>query len=105
MSSPLSTEDGDVRSISWNRLNTLILVIANHFALFPQIFERLQQRADPKVLEEQQQAVNERIHAIYRKAQNRLGELVWLHFPLILFPYSYPFPLLNYCIEAKDKLI
>ncbi|KAB8231032.1 SAM complex subunit SAM50 [Aspergillus alliaceus] len=51
MSSPLSAEDED-------------------------IFERLQQRADPKVLEEQQQAVNERIHAIYQKAQTRLGELI-----------------------------
>ncbi|KAL4787523.1 surface antigen-domain-containing protein [Aspergillus varians] len=51
MSSPLSAEDGD-------------------------IFERLQQPADPKVLEEQQQAVNERLHAIYQKAQNRLGELI-----------------------------
>jgi hypothetical protein len=37
----------------------------------------LQQRADPKVLEEQQQAVNERMQAIYQKAQNRLAELVW----------------------------
>ncbi|KAL4877267.1 surface antigen-domain-containing protein [Aspergillus karnatakaensis] len=51
MSSPLSAEDGD-------------------------IFERLQQPADPKVLEEQQQAVNERLHAIYQKAQARLGELI-----------------------------
>ncbi|KAL2832384.1 surface antigen-domain-containing protein [Aspergillus cavernicola] len=51
MSSPLSAEDGD-------------------------IFERLQQPADPKVLEEQQQAVNERLHAIYQKAQTRLGELI-----------------------------
>ncbi|KAE8374311.1 Yip1-domain-containing protein [Aspergillus bertholletiae] len=51
MSSPLSAEDED-------------------------IFERLQQRVDPKVLEEQQQAVNERIHAIYQKAQTRLGELI-----------------------------
>jgi hypothetical protein len=42
-----------------------------------QVFERLQQRADPKVLEEQQQAVNERMQAIYQKAQNRLAELVW----------------------------
>ncbi|EAW20442.1 SAM complex subunit SAM50 [Aspergillus fischeri NRRL 181] len=40
------------------------------------IFERLQQRADPKVLEEQQQAINERVHAIYQKAQMRLGELI-----------------------------
>jgi outer membrane protein insertion porin family len=40
------------------------------------IFERLQQRADPKVLEEQQQAVNERMRAIYQKAQLRLGELI-----------------------------
>ncbi|PGG96699.1 hypothetical protein GX51_07698 [Blastomyces parvus] len=41
------------------------------------IFERLQQRsADPKVLEEQQQAVNERINAIYQKAQSRLAELI-----------------------------
>ncbi|KAL3410700.1 Yip1-domain-containing protein [Aspergillus fumigatus] len=51
MSSPLSAEDED-------------------------IFERLQQRADPKVLEEQQQAINERVHAIYQKAQMRLGELI-----------------------------
>ncbi|KAI9373979.1 Yip1-domain-containing protein [Aspergillus egyptiacus] len=51
MTSPLSAEDGD-------------------------IFERLQQPADPKVLEEQQQAVNERMHAIYQKAQARLGELI-----------------------------
>lgn len=41
-----------------------------------QIFERLQQRADPKVLEEQQQAINERVRAIYEKSQTRLGELV-----------------------------
>ncbi|CAG8948390.1 unnamed protein product [Penicillium salamii] len=40
------------------------------------VFERLQQRADPKVQEEQQQAVNERMQAIYQKAQNRLGELI-----------------------------
>ncbi|KAL4915163.1 surface antigen-domain-containing protein [Aspergillus aurantiobrunneus] len=40
------------------------------------IFERLQQPADPKVLEERQQAVNERLHAIYQKAQSRLGELI-----------------------------
>ncbi|GIK07905.1 hypothetical protein Aspvir_003575 [Aspergillus viridinutans] len=51
MSSPLSAEDED-------------------------IFERLQQRADPKVLKEQQQAINERVHAIYQKAQMRLGELI-----------------------------
>ncbi|KAE8148837.1 Yip1-domain-containing protein [Aspergillus avenaceus] len=51
MSSPLSADDED-------------------------IFERLQQRADPKVLEEQQQAVNERVRAIYQKAQTRLGELI-----------------------------
>jgi outer membrane protein insertion porin family len=41
-----------------------------------QIFERLQQRKDPKVLEEQQQAVNERTQAILEKAQARLAELV-----------------------------
>lgn len=41
-----------------------------------QIFERLQHRADPKVLEEQQQAINERVRAIYEKSQTRLGELV-----------------------------
>jgi outer membrane protein insertion porin family len=41
-----------------------------------QIFERLQQRKDPQVLEEQQQAVNERTQAILHKAQARLGELV-----------------------------
>ncbi|KAK2734879.1 hypothetical protein FQN57_001442 [Myotisia sp. PD_48] len=41
------------------------------------VFERLQQRpTDPKVLEEKQQAVNERINAIYLKAQARLGELI-----------------------------
>ncbi|KAH8430342.1 SAM complex subunit SAM50 [Aspergillus melleus] len=40
------------------------------------IFERLQQRADPKVLEERQDAINERVHAIYQKAQARLGELI-----------------------------
>ncbi|KAF7591755.1 hypothetical protein BBP40_001135 [Aspergillus hancockii] len=51
MSSPLSVEDED-------------------------IFERLQQRTDPKVLEERQQAINERVHGIYQKAQNRLGELI-----------------------------
>ncbi|KAE8349807.1 Yip1-domain-containing protein [Aspergillus coremiiformis] len=51
MSSPFSAEDED-------------------------IFERLQQRTDPKVLEEQQQAVNERVHEIYKKAQARLGELI-----------------------------
>ncbi|PYH81434.1 Yip1-domain-containing protein [Aspergillus uvarum CBS 121591] len=51
MSSPLSVDDGD-------------------------IFERLQQRTDPKVQEEQQKAVNERVRAIYEKAQNRLGELI-----------------------------
>ncbi|KAL4902864.1 hypothetical protein BDW74DRAFT_58754 [Aspergillus multicolor] len=51
MSSSLSAEDGD-------------------------IFERLQRPADPKVQEEQQQAVNERLHAIYQKAQDRLGELI-----------------------------
>lgn len=51
MSSPPSAEDGD-------------------------IFESLQRPADPKVLEEQQQAVNERLHAIYKKAQDRLGELI-----------------------------
>jgi outer membrane protein insertion porin family len=37
----------------------------------------LQQRKDPQVLEEQQQAVNERMQAILQKAQSRLGELVW----------------------------
>jgi len=36
----------------------------------------LQQRKDPQVLEEQQQAVNERMHAILQKAQSRLSELV-----------------------------
>ncbi|RAK98023.1 Yip1-domain-containing protein [Aspergillus ibericus CBS 121593] len=51
MSSPLSADDED-------------------------IFARLQQRADPKVLEEQQQAVDERVRAIYQKAQTRLGELI-----------------------------
>ncbi|CRG91480.1 SAM50-like protein SPAC17C9,06 [Talaromyces islandicus] len=40
------------------------------------IFNRLQQPADPKVLEEQQQAVNERMNAIYQKAQSRLAELI-----------------------------
>ncbi|KAJ5778551.1 SAM50-like protein [Penicillium odoratum] len=40
------------------------------------IFERLQQRKDPQVLEEQQQAVNERMQAILQKAQSRLGELL-----------------------------
>ncbi|KAJ5580735.1 SAM50-like protein [Penicillium hetheringtonii] len=40
------------------------------------IFERLQQRKDPQVLEEQQQAVNERTQAILQKAQARLGELL-----------------------------
>ncbi|KAJ5108783.1 SAM50-like protein [Penicillium angulare] len=40
------------------------------------IFERLQQRKDPKVLEEQQQAVNERMQAILSKAQDRLSELL-----------------------------
>ncbi|EDN11232.1 hypothetical protein HCAG_07685 [Histoplasma mississippiense (nom. inval.)] len=40
-------------------------------------FELLQQQsADPKLLEEQQQAVNERINAIYQKAQARLAELI-----------------------------
>ncbi|PYH28496.1 Yip1-domain-containing protein [Aspergillus neoniger CBS 115656] len=51
MSSPLSADDED-------------------------IFARLQQRADPKVLNEQQQAVDERVRAIYQKAQTRLGELL-----------------------------
>ncbi|PWY69822.1 Yip1-domain-containing protein [Aspergillus sclerotioniger CBS 115572] len=51
MSSPLSADDED-------------------------IFARLQQRADPKVLEEQQQAVDERARAIYQKAQTRLEELI-----------------------------
>ncbi|PYH97482.1 Yip1-domain-containing protein [Aspergillus ellipticus CBS 707.79] len=51
MSSPLSADDED-------------------------IFERLQQRTNPKVLEEQQQAVYERTNAIYQKAQARLGELI-----------------------------
>jgi hypothetical protein len=37
-----------------------------------QIFERLQQRKDPQVLEEQQQAVNERTQAI-------LPRLVWVN--------------------------
>lgn len=41
-----------------------------------QIFERLQQRKDPQVLEEQQQAVNERMQTILQKAQSRLSELV-----------------------------
>ncbi|EAS29788.3 mitochondrial outer membrane protein [Coccidioides immitis RS] len=41
------------------------------------IFERLRkQNEDPKVLEERQQAVNERIHTIYQKAQTRLAELI-----------------------------
>ncbi|KAJ5681548.1 SAM50-like protein [Penicillium maclennaniae] len=40
------------------------------------IFERLQQRKDPQVLEEQQQAVNERTQAILQKAQSRLSELL-----------------------------
>ncbi|PLB36979.1 SAM complex subunit SAM50 [Aspergillus candidus] len=40
------------------------------------IFERLQHRADPKIQEEQQQAVNERVNVIYQKAQSRLGELI-----------------------------
>ncbi|RJE27427.1 mitochondrial outer membrane [Aspergillus sclerotialis] len=51
MSRPLSAEDND-------------------------IFERLQQLPDPKVLEEQQQAINERVRAIYEKSQTRLGELI-----------------------------
>lgn len=38
----------------------------------------MQQRKDPQVLEEQQQAVNERMQAILQKAQSRLGELVRL---------------------------
>ncbi|KAJ5096239.1 hypothetical protein NUU61_005595 [Penicillium alfredii] len=40
------------------------------------IFERLQQRKDPQVLEEQQEAVNERMRAIYQKAQTRLAEMI-----------------------------
>ncbi|KAJ6000159.1 hypothetical protein N7481_000568 [Penicillium waksmanii] len=40
------------------------------------IFERLQQRKDPQVLEEQEQAVKERTQAILQKAQARLGELL-----------------------------
>ncbi|KAK2760183.1 hypothetical protein FQN54_002250 [Arachnomyces sp. PD_36] len=40
------------------------------------IFERLQKTTEQKVLEERQQAVNERIHGIYQKAQARLGELI-----------------------------
>ncbi|KAJ5683186.1 SAM50-like protein [Penicillium macrosclerotiorum] len=51
MSSPLSADDED-------------------------IFERLQQRKDPKLLEEQKQAVNERTQAILQKAQARLSELL-----------------------------
>lgn len=77
-------------------------MIANRLSLFSQIFERLQQRADPKVLEEQQQAVNERIHAIYQKAQTRLGELVWLHF-LIFLLFLFPLLFFGYCIQAKDN--
>lgn len=42
-----------------------------------QLVDRLQQRPlDPAVMEERQKAVNERINAIYQKAQERLGELV-----------------------------
>jgi hypothetical protein len=53
-----------------------------------QIFERLQQRKDPKVLEEQQQAVNERTQAILQKAQARLAELVWTLLLLLLGPMA-----------------
>ncbi|KAL1953592.1 hypothetical protein VTO42DRAFT_2573 [Malbranchea cinnamomea] len=41
------------------------------------LVDRLQQRfLDPGVLEERQRAVNERINAIYQKAQERLGEII-----------------------------
>ncbi|KAL4793782.1 surface antigen-domain-containing protein [Aspergillus venezuelensis] len=40
------------------------------------ILERLRHPPDPKVLAEQQQALNERLHAIYEKTQDRLAELV-----------------------------
>lgn len=33
-------------------------------------------RADPKVLEERQKAVNERVHATFEKSQQRLAELL-----------------------------
>lgn len=41
-----------------------------------QVFERLQQRADPKVREEQEQAISDRVNAIFQKSQTRLAELV-----------------------------
>ncbi|EEH39010.2 outer membrane protein [Paracoccidioides lutzii Pb01] len=40
------------------------------------IFELLQHTVDPKLQEEQQRAINERINAIYQKAQSRLAELI-----------------------------
>ena len=39
------------------------------------IFRRLQQ-TDPKVLEERERAVNERIHTTFLKSQQRLADLV-----------------------------
>jgi len=54
-------------SIKYQSSNWLIVV---------QIFARLQQPVDPKVLEQRERDVTERIHAQYEKAQNRQSELV-----------------------------
>lgn len=76
MASSLTSDDEDV---SLNYMNTHFFAqgasVTNTTPIV-QIFTRLQQPADPKVLEEQQQAVNERINAIYQKAQARLAEMV-----------------------------
>jgi outer membrane protein insertion porin family len=39
------------------------------------LFTKLK-RADPKVLEERQKAVNERVHATFEKSQQRLADLL-----------------------------
>lgn len=41
-----------------------------------QIFENLRKQVDPKIREEREKALNERVHAQYEKAQKRLSELV-----------------------------
>ncbi|KZZ98204.1 mitochondrial outer membrane protein (Sam50) [Ascosphaera apis ARSEF 7405] len=57
------------------------------------ILESLRQKAEPQVLEEREKAVNDRIRAIYGKAQDRLGELpigVYLDRPKSDDPLSSP---------------
>ena len=39
------------------------------------LFEKLR-RADPKTLEERQNAINERVHATFEKSQQRLADLL-----------------------------